>query len=241
MIDLHCHILPAVDDGAASLAESVAMARQAEADGIEIVCATPHIRHDHDVRIDELSEATEGLNRALGSAGTSTRVIAAGEVAAPILGHLDNDELAVVALGGRWILLEPFAGPLDDRLLESVVALTERGFRALVAHPERHPGEELHDVLLRAVNAGALVQATAAHVAAGAASQTLVNLARGGLVHVLGSDSHSSRVGRPVRLSDGLAKFADDAELRPHIEWIAETAPGAIVRGEDIEPPIRPA
>lgn len=54
MIDLHCHILPGVDDGAADLDDALAMARQGEADGIQAICATPHIRHDHDVRIGEL-------------------------------------------------------------------------------------------------------------------------------------------------------------------------------------------
>lgn len=56
MIDLHCHILPALDDGALDLEDAVGMARQAEADGIGIVCATPHIRHDHDVAIAELPQ-----------------------------------------------------------------------------------------------------------------------------------------------------------------------------------------
>lgn len=55
MIDLHCYILPGLDDGAGDFDDSVAMARQATADGIEAVCATPLIRHDHDVRIEELA------------------------------------------------------------------------------------------------------------------------------------------------------------------------------------------
>ncbi len=54
MIDLHCHILPELDDGARSLRDSVGMARQAHADGIG-VCATPHIRHDHHVNGDEIA------------------------------------------------------------------------------------------------------------------------------------------------------------------------------------------
>src|SRR5271167_1695874 len=55
VIDLHCHILPELDDGALSLDDSVAMARQAEEDGITVVCATPHIRHDHEVCIEEIA------------------------------------------------------------------------------------------------------------------------------------------------------------------------------------------
>jgi tyrosine-protein phosphatase YwqE len=139
------------------------------------------------------------------------------------------------------VLLEPFAGPLDERLVAAVASLAERGHRALVAHPERHPGEGMAAVLGRCVAAGALVQATAAHLAAGPASEALVDLARRGLVHVLGSDSHSPRLGRPVRLSDGLARLAAVAELRPHLDWIAATAPAAILAGDDLDPPIAPA
>ena len=59
MIDLHCHILPGVDDGARDLDDAAAMAAQAQADGIATICATPHIRHDHDVRIAELADRVE--------------------------------------------------------------------------------------------------------------------------------------------------------------------------------------
>lgn len=47
MIDLQCHILPGVDDGAFDVADSIGMARQAAHVGIAAVCATPHIRQDH--------------------------------------------------------------------------------------------------------------------------------------------------------------------------------------------------
>ncbi len=62
MIDLHCHILPELDDGARSIGDSVAMARQAAEDGIEGVCATPHIRHDHDVHISEIAARVATLS-----------------------------------------------------------------------------------------------------------------------------------------------------------------------------------
>jgi len=61
LIDLHCHVLPGIDDGAVDLADAVALMRQATADGIATVCATPHIRHDHEVRIGELPERVAAL------------------------------------------------------------------------------------------------------------------------------------------------------------------------------------
>jgi pyruvate-formate lyase-activating enzyme len=61
VIDLHCHILPALDDGALDLDDSLEMARQAQEDGIAVVCATPHIRHDHKVRVEEIAERVHSL------------------------------------------------------------------------------------------------------------------------------------------------------------------------------------
>ncbi len=238
MIDLHCHILPGVDDGAADTAEALAMARQAQNDGIDVICATPHIRSDHDVAIEEIHERVYALNTALHDAAIAVRVSAAGEVAAPALPELDERQLAAVALSHRWILLEPPAGALDGRLVAAVEHLGARGYRAVIAHPERHPGAAMEEVLARCVEARALVQATAALLESGPASPKLIDLARRGLVHVLGSDSHSAQVGRPVRLSGAVRRLAAEADLRPHLDWMAEIAPAAILSGDDVEPPI---
>jgi protein-tyrosine phosphatase len=237
VVDLHCHILAGVDDGPAELADSVAMARQGLADGITTICATPHIRHDHDVRIHELGDRTGELNAELARLGVAVTVIAAGEVAETAVDGLDDDELATVALGGHWILLEPAPGPLGDTLVAAAAGLRRRGFRCVIAHPERHPGPNMAERLTDLVRAGCLVQATAALVAEGPASQPLVELACRGLVHVLGSDSHSASIGRPVALSAGLGRLREAPPLRPHLDWIAHRAPAAIVAGEDLDPP----
>ena len=87
-----------------------------------------------------------------------------GEVAESIVSALDDDELRAVSLGGggRWILLEPAPGPLSDGLDDTVHQLTDRGFRSLIAHPERHLGADLLDRLGKLTRAGSLVQVTAA-------------------------------------------------------------------------------
>jgi hypothetical protein len=81
------------------------------------------------------------------------------------------------------------------------------------------------------------VQFTAALLADGPAAATMRELAARGLVHVLGSDSHSARFGRPVRISDGLAALAGVDRLRAHAGWIAHQAPAAILRGDDLVAP----
>ena len=235
LVDLHCHVLPGVDDGALDERDSVAMAAQADRDGIALICATPHIRHDHDVRIDELDERVTRLNDAFAAAGRTVRVTTGGEVAEPIVGALTDDELRRCSLGRgeRWILLEPAAGPLGAGTLATVEALRERGFRTVLAHPERHPGAGVAEALRRIAATGALLQLTAAFVLDGSAEW----FARERLVHVLASDAHSSHGGRRVELTAALRRLSELGGLGEHADWIARTAPRAIVEGRDVDPP----
>ena len=235
MIDLHCHLLPGVDDGAFDVEDSVRMARQACADGIVAVCATPHIRHDHDVRAHTLEDRVRDLQDELDARGVGVRVLPGGEVAETALGGLDDDELRMVSLGaaGRWILLEPRPGPLSPMIVRAVDRLAARGYRSLIAHPERHAGDGWRDRLAEAVAAGALVQVTASLVS----QPGVVDLAECGLLHVLGSDAHTAHAGRPVRLSDGMKVLGRVPRVADHMKWIAHTAPAAIVAGLDVEAP----
>jgi protein-tyrosine phosphatase len=241
LIDLHCHILPAIDDGAADLTDSVAMARQAAADGIEVICATPHIRHDHDVRIDELADRVEELNRELGDHDVPVRIAPGGEVAETALAGLDQTELERVGLGGgRWILLEPAPGPLSDSLEAAVETLAGGGMGAVIAHPERHLAEDLLARLARLIERGALVQATAAYLAHPETAPGMATMAQHGLIHVLGSDAHSAAFGRTATLSEGLAALAELEPAASHRDWIAHEAPDAILGGEPLGPPFPP-
>ena len=243
VIDLHCHIVPGIDDGAGSLGDSVAMARQGAADGIELICATPHIRHDHDVRIDELAGRVEDLNAELAEAGIATRVATGGEVAETAVADCGDDELRRVTLGGggRWILLEPAPGPLSDSLDRAVEELAARGFRSLIAHPERHLTPDLERRLAALIEGGCLVQATAAHVIAPDTAPAMRGLAERGLIHVLGSDAHSAIHGRPVELSAGFATLGDVKTIEPHLEWVTRSAPAALIAGDEVAPPYPPA
>jgi protein-tyrosine phosphatase len=241
MIDLHCHILPGLDDGARDLEDSVGMARQAAADGIDVIAATPHIHPRHAVLIHELDDRVADVNAELGRQSVPVRIVTGGELAEPMLDRLDEDDLRRVSLGGSgWILLEPRPGPLSDHLELAVDALTRRGFRSLVAHPERHPGADFRERLESLVAAGALIQVTAALIAEGPAAPVMLELAALGLVHVLASDAHSSRIGKPVRLSHGLARLREVGPVAPYAEWAVQDGPAAILAGRDVMPPFTP-
>jgi len=241
MIDLHCHILPGVDDGSLDLADSLGLARQAVNDGIEQVCATPHIRHDHDVRIEQIAGRVEELNRALRDEGLPVEVLQGGEVAETAVEALSEEELGHVALGGgRWILLEPAPGPLSDTLIARVGHLAERGHRTLIAHPERHLSADMYKRIAALIVEGALVQATADFFLRERFADGMRMLAEQGLVHVLSSDAHSSHGGRPLHMGEAFERLAEIEPVASHLEWIRDVAPRAIVDGEELTVPFGP-
>ena len=239
MIDLHCHILPGLDDGARDLEDSAGMALQALGDGIETICATPHIRHDHAVEIASLPARVVALETELARRGIAVRVVGGGEVAQTQVDGLDDDELRAVSLGGAggWILLEPAPGPLDARLELSVERLKARGLRAVIAHPERHADADLEPRLRTLCAQGCLIQWTAAFVADPALREPVARWAEMGLVHLLASDAHSSRFGRPVALSAGFARLRETLP-EATVAWMAREAPAAILLGEPVAVPV---
>ena len=151
---------------------------------------------------------------------------------------LSDADLAAVSLGGAggWILLEPAPGPLDARLELSVERLRARGLRAVIAHPERHADADLELRLELLATQGCLIQWTAAFVADPGLREPIARWARMGLVHLLGSDAHSSRFGRPVALADGFAALRETLPAAT-VEWMAREAPAAILRGEPVSVP----
>jgi protein-tyrosine phosphatase len=238
VIDVHCHILPGVDDGALDLDDSVAMAAQAVEDGIGVVCATPHIRPDHIVRFAELPARIEALQLELRRRELAVEIALGGEIAQTTAAGLSDAELRGLSLGGGgWVLVEPAPGPLDDDLFALVDGLAARGVGAIVAHPERHAAWDFKARLRELTARGALIQWTADFVARAVSGDLVLEYASAGLVHLLGSDAHSSRAGRPVRLAAGVAKLREVCSPA-QVEWIAQVAPRAILDGaESLSPP----
>src|SRR5437763_14141033 len=107
VIDLHCHILPGIDDGAATMEESVAMARIAYDDGVRTIVATPHVSHDFPTDPSEIAGRVEEVNAALRAAGVEVQVVGGAEVALTRLAELDRPALEQVGIGpGPSLLAE---------------------------------------------------------------------------------------------------------------------------------------
>lgn len=164
MIDLHCHLLPGIDDGAVDLEMSLAMARMAVADGIRVTACTPHIYPGmYDNTGDSIRAAVVALQRALDDAGIALQLMVGADV------HLDPDLLTGLRDGrvptiadSRYLLLEPPHHVAPPRFEESVFGLMAAGYTPVITHPERLSWVETHyDLFVRLAQRGAWMQITA--------------------------------------------------------------------------------
>src|SRR3712207_3833224 len=138
--EIHFHILPGIDDGPATLADSLELAEQAFADGTGTIVATPHVRGDFHARVDDLPERVAALQAEIDAARIPVALRVGAELGHDMVGRLDQHELDLVAHGppgARWLLVEsPFSGICDD-FAAATAELRDRGFAAVLAHPER--------------------------------------------------------------------------------------------------------
>jgi protein-tyrosine phosphatase len=167
MLDLHCHILPDVDDGPATLEESLAIARFCVQDGITHIAATPHChRQLRLLRAGILPEVAR-LNAELVRADVRLMVLPGSEIqltdSAAYRRDFEAGVLCHLGDGRDFTLLElPWNGRLyPDGAPEVVAWLRQRGMTPIIAHPERHPYfRDVPGRLHELVDAGALLQLT---------------------------------------------------------------------------------
>lgn len=243
MIDLHCHLLPGIDDGAASIEESVRMARTAVEDGVETVAATPHFRADHPLsRPGELAGRVAALGDRLAAESVPIQLVAGGEVDIFWARRATDEELRLVSFGqgGRDLLLETPYGFLPEVFEELVEEVIERGFRVMLGHPERNEYLQRSPRRLEALaESGVLVQINSSSIAADSpdegARRLALRLLKRGLVHVLASDAHSAGSWRRPELSRGVE--AARAQAGGHADWMVNDVPAAILEGAPLPPP----
>jgi protein-tyrosine phosphatase len=245
VIDLHCHLLPGIDDGPGDVGAALEQARVHVEAGVETVVCTPHVSHNYANTSAGIAEATAAFQGELDRAGIPLVVRPGAEVSLSRAIEMDDTELAALHLGGAaseggspYLLLEPPLGSEVPRMAQLVKGLASRGHKILVAHPERCAAFHRDDRLLgEMVRDGALVQLTAGSLAGdfGRTVQKLaLSMASEGLVHVVASDAHDA-----VRRPPGLAAPLTVAKLDGLAAWACQDVPAAMLSGASI--PERPA
>lgn len=241
LIDLHCHLLPGVDDGSKDLEMSLEMARAAVKQGISHIVLTPHhmdstyVNHKADVLAK-----TATFQQALTAAQIPLTVFAGQEVhlTGDLLKALKADDILFLDANAHYLLLElPHSGvPAYTR--EIIFALQTQGIVPVIAHPERNHGiQKDPDKLYDFMQMGCLAQLTASSyvgVFGDAVEKLTAKIINSGMGTAFASDAHNFN-GRRFLMDAAFDKLADQAGIET-VERFKNNAK-AIINGDDIAMP----
>jgi len=246
MVDVHCHILPGLDDGPHTMEESIAMAESAIAEGTTHVVATPHSSERFRFDYEQVRQLRDDLQSRLGN-----RV----RIATGCDFHLNRENLDALRKEPRrycinqrdYLLVEFNEISIPPAMDQTLHGLQLSGLRLIVTHPERNAILRTHEERLRDwVRRGCFVQVTGGALTGGfgpTAQQIAMRWISEGIVHIVASDAHNMR-NRPLRLQpayDAVAEqFGEDKALAlfqenplaafegrelPHIPELGEAPP----------------
>lgn len=241
MIDLHCHPLPFLDDGAADWEAALKMARAAAADGVTQWVATPHWTGRPGET--EKNEATrQELVRRLSEAGIPLRVHGGNEVVlVPDLAEALKEGRARTLAGSSYILLETAQFEHGAYIETALFQLQSHGYRVILAHPERlRSWQESLAELRELVYRGCYLQVNAGSLRGDfgrGAQKTAEKLLKLGWVSFLASDAHSPD-SRPPLLRAAVEHAAQIAGRESVLEMV-QGNPARVICG-DYVPPVTP-
>jgi len=240
MIDLHCHILPGLDDGAKSLEESLDMARIAAGEGIVTVVATPHLFR-WNLAIEDIvsvEERRRDLCDALGKNGIPIEIKAGAEVhiSHNLVEELRTNRRHLVINNSSYMFLEFPSAHIFPGVKKLIFDLMSEGIIPIIAHPERNYGfvknpSLLHDL----VQMGALAQANGGSLTGlygRRAAEAAVRFLTWNLIHFLASDGHHPN-SIPPRLSEAV-KRAEAAVGKDEARHLVVDNPEAVLEDRHI-------
>lgn len=241
MVDIHCHILPQMDDGAESLADALEMAYMAASSGVTDLVATPHVRgaEDDPELPASLYRRFRQLEDAIAREGIPLRLHPGAE----ILCTGDTIELArngqLLTIGDTsYVLCEFFFDAHFAYMDEILAGISQAGYRPIVAHPERYAAirkdprrilQWFQEGYVIQVNKGSLLGAFGAQI-----RDTACWMLEAGLIHLIASDAHS-----PIRRTTDLSRLEDwllGQYPRGYVRLLLEDNPGRVLRGEEMAP-----
>ncbi|MEK4027775.1 CpsB/CapC family capsule biosynthesis tyrosine phosphatase [Pseudobacillus sp. FSL P4-0506] len=248
MFDLHCHILPGIDDGASTLAESIAMAKEAEREGITSIIATPHHKNGaYDNTRAHILASVDHLNEELKKAGVNVNILPGQEIRiyGELLEDYEKGELLTASGNSAYLFIEFPASTVPHYTEQLFYDIQMKGLLPIIVHPERNfefiqKPDRLYDL----VKSGAATQITAASYIGKfgrKVQQFTEQLITANLTHLLASDAHNTTA-RTFKMteaytrlagklgSDYVAYFQENAELLVNGEHLHKNPPEKIYK-----------
>ncbi len=208
MVDIHCHILPDIDDGPRTFEESVAMAKMAAEDGIAAIVATPHL-NEKLYNPEEISRRASWLNHLLRTQKIPVSILQGADVSVlfkpqQVRGFTINDT--------DYILVEFPHTHLPKHAADILFEFVVHGYKPIITHPERNPSISTNpELLINLQGQNIYVQITSGSLVGrfGKESRACAEeLLRAGAVDIIATDAHSTTFRRP-RLRAGMEAAAE--------------------------------
>ncbi|MEH7549079.1 tyrosine-protein phosphatase [Neobacillus vireti] len=246
MVDIHCHILPGIDDGAKNMSDSISMASEAEKEGIRTIIATPHLNNQYDNRKDLIVAKVDELNHVLKAEGVNVNILPGQEprIYGDILEDFEKDEIQTLN-NSQYIFIE-FPSNHVPRYTEKLLFdLQVKGLTPIIVHPERNSELiERPELLYKLVEKGALTQVTASSVCGyfGKKIKSFsMQIIEANLTHFIASDAHNinSRSFKMMEAydfidgqygTDYVYLFKENAELLVNGKNIIKEIPSQIIK-----------
>jgi protein-tyrosine phosphatase len=236
VIDLHSHLLPGVDDGSRSTAQSIGVLREMAKVGVTDICLTPHMRAT-DVEAGPPAKHDQAFEELKAVAPEVPRLHRGAEVMLDRPLQKDTGQIRRVTLGGtRYILVEFPRLVALGAVSNALARIKDAGLIAVVAHPERYSCCA-PSAVERWRDSGALMQLDATTLFRSSARGVRVReLLERGLGDIIAGDNHGD-----TRTVAAAYKFLAEQDGRQQAELLTVLNPGAILRDEPVipVPPIR--
>lgn len=241
MIDIHCHILPAFDDGAANMSESMAMARMAVSSGVSAIVATPHFPGESSSlrRIKSLLDRFELLTQRIEQENLPLKLYPGAEIRClPETPQLAARNALPTIGNSNYLLTEFYFNESSAYMTQMLDTLMDQGYRIVVAHPERYQAVQQNPQLAQLwfekgcilqLNKGSLLGAFGGRV-----QMTADQLLDQGLVHVIASDAHGAD--KRTTHMGALMQLLNERCSPEYAQILLERNPARILEGRPMVP-----
>lgn len=243
MTDLHCHILPGVDDGSDSVATSLHMVRIAAASGVREICATPHFQCESEDecrrQLGLFSARFEELEQAIARERLPVKLYPGAEILClPHVIPLLKARLLPTVAGTGYLLCEFWFNEEVSYMDDMLAQIAAAGYVPIIAHPERY-GAIQKDIaaVARWFEFGYVVQINKGSPLGAfgrSAKKCAAVLLSEGLVHVVASDAHGTKLRTPHMTE--VAEHLSDVLDEEYVRILLERNPARIVRGREVVP-----
>lgn len=245
MFDIHCHILPNIDDGARDFEDCMEMIKMQSKSGVKAICATPHfIEGDSDVHISVITERIHMVNQELKKRNIEAIILPGMEVfLTPNLVELYEEKRIITLNNKNYLLIElPMFESRPSYLDDILFSLELKGIHPIIAHPERYRQVQQHpNTVYKLIESGCLIQVNSGSITGefGKSVQKTANtLLEHNMVHFVASDCHSSKA-RMSLLNESYdmvaKKFGKNYAKKLYVDNPRDVLDGKEIEVEDAE------